>query len=124
MINKSKSSLDIIKKPHGKSNAIIINDEVRRLVKSFKHRLREMADSPDNEVREIDKLSIDVILNDLDEFDQNILIAFYAVANCSPSALGKLLGVKPTVITSRIKKIQKYVHNRVTSNTNDSGIHS
>lgn len=116
--------IDILKKPHGKSNAIIINSEVRHHVKAFKHRLKEMAESPDNEVRDIDKESISVILNDLDEFDQNILIAFYAVANCSPSALAKLFGVKPTVITSRIKKIQKYVHNRVTSNTDDSCLHS
>lgn len=124
--NKSKTltkKLDILKKPRGKTTAIIIDEEVRYQVRTFKHRLREMAESPDNEVREIDKKSIDVILNDLDEYDQNILIAYYAVANCSPTALGKLFGVKGPIIANRIKRIIKDVHNRISTNTDDSGLY-
>lgn len=105
--------MDIIRKPRGKCSAIIINDSVRTAVKNFKLRLQEMSDSPDDECRDIDRHSIKVILNDLDEFDQNILIAFYAIADCSPTILARTLGVEPSVITSRIKKIRADVRNRV-----------
>lgn len=115
-MKKSQSEqMDIIRKPRGKCSAIIINDSVRTAVKNFKLRLQEMSDSPDDECRDIDRHSIKVILNDLDEFDQNILIAFYAIADCSPTILARTLGVEPSVITSRIKKIRADVRNRVNS---------
>lgn len=126
--------MDIIRKDKGKCSAIIINEAVQREVHNFKIRLKEMAESPDDECRPIDKFSIQVILNELDEFDQNIIIAFYSVADCNCTILSKTLGVYSWIIRTRINKIQTYVRNRATQladeylkSNNDSvhsGIHS
>lgn len=113
----------IIKKPSGKSKAIIIDYRTQSIIRSFKERYRELLNT-DDEVRDIDKISIQVILNELDEFDQNILIAYFAMADSSPTKLAKVFGVAPSVITNRINKIIKYVRNRSTAIAIDSGIHS
>lgn len=112
----------ILKKPNGKSKAIIIDYQTQSIIRSFKDRYRELLNTED-EVRDIDKTSIQVILNELDEFDQNILIAYFAIADSSPSKLAKVFGVAPSVITSRINKIIKYVRTRSTAIAIDSGIH-
>lgn len=122
--------MDIIRKDKGKCSAIIINEAVQREVHNFKIRLKEMAESPDDECRPIDKFSIQVILNELDEFDQNIIIAYYSLADCSFTTLGRTLGVEGGVIRSRINKIQTYVRNRATQladeylKSNNDSIHS
>lgn len=83
-----------------------------------------MAESPDNEVRDIDKISISVIFKDLDEYEQNVLIAFYGLCNSSPSLCGRLLGVSPQVITSQVNKIISNVRDRVNTINDDSSIHN
>lgn len=113
----------ILKKPYGKSKAIVIDYRTQSIIKSFKERYRELLNT-DDEVRDIDKVSIQVILNELDEFDQNILIAYFAIAEASATKLAKVFSVNPSVITSRINKIIKYVRNRSTAIASDSGIHS
>lgn len=115
--------ITVLKKPSGKSKAIIIDYRTQSIIRSFKERYRELLNT-DDEVRDIDKISIQVILNELDEFDQNILIAYFAIADSSPTKLAKVFGVAPSVITSRINKIIKYVRNRSTAIATDSGIHS
>jgi DNA-directed RNA polymerase specialized sigma subunit len=93
-------------------------------IKSFKLRYRQILESDyDDEVRPIDKITITVILNELDEFDQNILIAYYAIADSSSTKLAKVFGVAPSVITSRINKIQKYVRTRSAAIAANCGIH-
>lgn len=104
--------MDIIRKSNGKSSTIIIDDQVRKEIKSVKKRYEELLNT-DDEIRDIDKISISIILNELDEFDQNILIAFFTIADSSPSLLAKMFGVSPSVITSRVNKIIKNVKNRV-----------
>lgn len=111
--------ITVMKKPSGKSKAIIIDYRTQSIIRSFKERYRELLDT-DDEVRDIDKISIRVILNELDEFDQNILIAYFAIADSSPTKLAKVFGVAPSVITSRINKIVKYVRNRVLAITTQS----
>lgn len=113
----------ILKKPNGKSKAIIIDHQTQSIIRSFKERYRELLDT-DDEVRDIDKISIQVILNELDEFDQNILIAYFAIADSSPTKLAKVFGVAPSVITNRINKIISNVRSRSTAIAIDSGIHS
>lgn len=113
----------IIRKPNGKSKAIRIDYSTQTEIKSFKNRYRQILESDyDDEVRPIDKITITVILNELDEFDQNILIAFYAIADSSPTKLARVFGVAPSVITSRINKIQNYVRNRSIALATDCGV--
>ena len=114
--------MDIIRKSNGKSSTIIIDDQVRKEIKSVKKRYEELLKT-DDEIRDIDKISISVILNELDEFDQNILIAFFTIANSSPSLLAKMFGVSPSVITSRVNKIIKNVRNKSIDVASNRGIH-
>lgn len=113
----------ILKKPNGKSKAIVIDYRTQSIIRSFKERYRELLNTED-EIRDIDKITISVILNELDEFDQNILIAYFAIADSSPTKLAKVFGVAPSVITNRINKIISNVRNRSTAIATDSGIHS
>jgi hypothetical protein len=92
----------------GKCIPITINDDVRQQIESFKIRLEQMASQPD-ETSEYDAETIRIILNDLCDYDRNILIAYYGVADCSPTALGKLLGVSCMVITNKIRKLKEKI---------------
>lgn len=91
-------------KGRGRSRIITITPEVRQAVALFEKRLIEMAAQPD-ETSEFDAKSIYLILNELDEYEKNILLAYYSIAQCSPTALGRLLGVNNSVICHRINKI-------------------
>ena len=100
----------VLKARTNKSVPIHIDNETQQKIKAFKDRLIEMVENGD--VREIDKASIYVIMNELDPYNENILIAYYGIVDCSASALAKLFGVSCTVISQRINKIIKDVHNR------------
>lgn len=95
--------LKIFKKNKGKSLPIAITPDIQRSIKSFKLRLQEMCDN--QEVNNSYQRIIQYLLNELDEYDLNILIAFYDQADCSPSKLSKLLGVDPSNVTKRIRNI-------------------
>lgn len=94
-----------LKKAKGKSKPITINKETQRSIASFKFRLKEMLDN--QEVSEQHQKLIHYLLNDLEDYDLNILIAYFDQANCSASKLSKLLGLDPSNITSKINKIIK-----------------
>ena len=100
-----------ILKTKGRCVPIHIDSNVQKQIKKFKERLVEMAKY--DEVRDIDAKVIDFIMNKLDPYDQNILIAYYGIADCSASILGKLFNVRSHVITKRVQKITKYVYDRV-----------
>lgn len=114
--------MDIIKKNVGKCQPIIIDDDLKYQIKSFKNRLLEMREYEEVDYRE--SLIIDAIFNDLDEYDRNILIASQIIT--SKSSLGRLLGTTPSVIYSRITKINKIlktnVSNRLDSTSGDCSV--
>lgn len=93
-----------LKKEKGKSFPLRIDTNLQLRIKSFKDRLKEMCDY--DEVSPTHQHIIKYILNDLDEYDRNLLIAFYDYAECSPTKLAKLFAVDASNINSRIKKIQ------------------
>ena len=95
----------ILKKEKGKSFPIKITPTIRKRIYNFKLRLKEMA-VYDNIGKKYEDL-VYYILNDLDEYDLNLLIAYYELADCSASRLGKILNVEPSNINSRINNIQK-----------------
>lgn len=114
--------MDIIKKRSGKCQPIIIDDNLKYQIKSFKNRLLEMRKYEEVPLRE--QLIIDSIFNDLDEYDRNILIAAQIVT--SKTSLGRLLGTTHSVVYSRINKINQLLKTNVSlkldSITGDSGI--
>lgn len=122
--NQNNTPMDIIKKSDkGKCSAIKIDHNIQNLIKETKNLYREWLEENDRGLRPIDLISIYVILNELDEFDQNILISYYTIAEGSSKNLSTILGVESSVITSRIKKIQNYVRNKSMSIADDRGIH-
>lgn len=106
-----KDSTDYIKKARGKSIPIRITEDTRKRVRSFRNRLQEMSDN--DEVRDIDKKTISYILSELDDYELNILFAYYDISNCSPTILGKILGVSSSVITNKLKKIHEKIRKAV-----------
>lgn len=111
--------MEKICKSKGKFVPIVIDDEIRRRVKSFKDRLKQMYEYDD--LPTPTRTSIKVILEDLDSYDQNILILYFDF-DCNKSKLSKTLCVSPHVINSRIKKIQTYVANKTYMLTNNTSV--
>lgn len=104
----SQTPLTTLTKDKGKHLPIVITPEVRNEVSSFKKRLEQMAEYED-ETSYFDVKTIEIILNELDDYDRNILLAFYSCANCSSTILGKLLGISSSVAGTRVKSIQKKI---------------
>lgn len=101
---------ETIRKDKGKYIPYTIDDSVRSRIKSFSEMLLNLKEDygPDSK----QSRAIDVILNELDNYDRNIIIAFFEY-NQSPTILGKLLGVSPAVILSRITKIKKTIKEKL-----------
>ena len=92
------------KKTKGKSKTITVNNEVRDSISAFKERLLQMAAQPD-ETSAFDANTVRLIFEELDEYDRNILIAFYSIANCNYAELGRLLGASGSTLRLRIQRI-------------------
>lgn len=90
-------------KDKGKFIPYTITPDIQKRISSFKKRLKEM--DKNDEVSTQHSKIIKYLFNRLDEYDLNLLIAYYEIANQSPSALAKILNISPSVINSRIKKI-------------------
>lgn len=93
-------------KRKNKSMPMTITSDVRAAIESFKNRLIEMAEQPD-ETSAFDAYSIYLIMNYLDDYERNLLLAFYSIADCSPTKLSKYIGVPATCICHRIKRLKK-----------------
>lgn len=74
-------------------------------------RLIQMAGEED-ETSDFDRTTVDIITNQLDDYDRNILLAYYAVADCSPTKLAKLLGINNSSISHKIKRIIKIIKSK------------
>lgn len=99
---------EVIKKSKRKCVPIVITPEIREQIKFFKERLIEIGDNP-TESSEFDARTIDIILNELDDYDRNILIAYYAIADGSSTKLSTVFNISPPIIIRKIKLI----HNKI-----------
>jgi hypothetical protein len=91
-----------------RSKDITITPEVRKAINSFKKRLKEMAKYGD-ETSAFDVRTIDIILNELDDYDRNILCAYYSIAECRPFKLASYLGINSSIVCHRIKRIHTQI---------------
>ena len=98
------------RKEKGKCLPIKIDKAIREKIEIFKQRLLQMASQPD-ETSEFDAETINIICYALDDYDRNILLAYYSVAECSPTRLGNMLGIRGSVAASRVKSIIKKIKN-------------
>lgn len=112
---------DIVTKKSGKCAKIVIGPEIRLQIQLFKKRIAEMAKYDDLPIKQ--QQTAYVVLNELDDYDANIFIAYYAVAGESTSKLAKLFGVSQTVIYTRLNKIKKLIEELVSvKNLSTSGV--
>lgn len=81
-----------------------ITPELKSQIMHFRARLEEMTSYPD-ETSEFDVETVRIILYELEDADRNIILAYYGVANCSPTTLARLLGTNPDTILSRVRRI-------------------
>jgi DNA-directed RNA polymerase sigma subunit (sigma70/sigma32) len=81
-----------------------ITPELKSQIMHFRARLEEMVSYPD-ETSEFDVETVRIILNELDDADRNIILAYYGVVNNSPTTLARLLGTTSQTIISRVRRI-------------------
>lgn len=82
--------------------------EVRDMLQSFKTRLTQMMQHKD-ETSAFDAETIRIILYELSPADSNLILAYYGVFDCSPTALAKLVGTNTSYIIRKIKNIQNKI---------------
>ena len=99
---------EVYRKKHLKSVPLIITPEIKHHISLFKESLQCMKDNPE-ESSAFDARTIDIILNELDDYDKNLLIAYYSIADCCYSKLSKLIGISSQVIHRRLKLIHKKI---------------
>lgn len=95
---------EIITKKRIKCVPIVITPEIKEQIRIFKDNLLEIRVNPEYS-SEFDAKTIDIVLNDLDDYDRNVLIAFYSIADCSYVKLSSLFGISPPVLHRKIKLI-------------------
>ena len=99
------TSNEILTPTKGKGVPITITRSAQESIQSFKKRLEEM--KINDEVNDKQKRIIEYILTELDPYESNFLIAYYDLAQCSPTRLGKLLGIDSSLVSSKLKTITK-----------------
>lgn len=103
-------SYDILKKPTGKSATIKIDESIRNQIVNFKNHLNEMME--DQDLSQAETRAIEVIINELDDYDRNFIIAYFHIADQSPAALAHLFCCEPYVVKKRIDRIIKLIRKK------------
>lgn len=106
-------------KKNNKAIPLKITKEMKLEIQHFKDSLIELRD--DFDTSEYDTKSIDIILNKLDDYDRNFIIAYYSVANCSTKKAAQLFNTTMPVIAAKRKMIiNKIKELNDTYRTNDN----
>lgn len=100
----------IIKANRTNGIPLIITPEVKEQIKNFKSRLMDMRDHPE-ETSDFDVRTIDIILNELSDYDRNFIIAYYELAESSATKLGRLFNISQPLVVYKIKAILKKIKN-------------
>lgn len=95
---------EILKKKGVRSGPITITPEIREQIREFRDRLIDTGSRPD-ETSAFDARTIDIIINELDDYDRNMILAYFSVADGSPMLLARLLKVSPPVVIRRMRQI-------------------
>lgn len=95
----------------GNSKTLVITPEVRREIREFRDRLIDIRERPD-ETSHFDVRTIDIIINELDDYDRNMLLAYYSIGEGRPSVLAKYLNITPQAVDQRMKKIHTKIRKK------------
>ena len=90
----------------GKGKPLTINRDVQSKIQSFQNHLSEMID---DDIIPQHKRIILFILNDLEPYERNILLAYYEWDNSA----AKMLGITTSVLGSWVKKINKKIKDKL-----------
>lgn len=90
----------------GKGKPLIINRDVQSKIQSFQNHLSEMLA---DDIHPQHKRIIRFILNNLEPYERNILIAYYEWDN----EAAKMLGITTSVLGSWVRKINKKIKDRL-----------
>ena len=90
----------------GKGKPLTINRDVQSKIQSFQNHLSDMLN---DDIHPQHKRIIRFILNNLEPYERNILIAYYEWDN----EAAKMLGITTSVLGSWIKKINKKIKDRL-----------
>ena len=88
--------IETLRMSKGKSKPITINNEVRAKIESFKDRLYD-----ESRVDSSTTKAISFILNELEPYECNILLAYYEWGNDA----ARMLGITPMILLSKVRKI-------------------
>lgn len=91
--------IETLKKSKGKSKPIRIDGTVRNKVASFKLHLRRLLDDPATTPQE--HKAISYILNNLEPYEQNILIAYFEFGNDA----AEMMGINTSVLHCNVRRI-------------------
>lgn len=94
------------KRDKGKGIVIKIDDDMRKRINSFKKRLLQMYEY--EEIPPNHKEIVDAIFS-LEEYEQNFIIAYYELADCSASKLAKIFNCIPSTVTTNVLKIKNKI---------------
>jgi len=98
--------MQTIYRDKGKGKPLIINKEVQSKIQSFQNHLSEMLD---DDILPQHKQIIHFILNELEPYERNILLAYYEWNN----EAARMLGITTSVLGSWVKKINKKIKDRL-----------
>lgn len=99
---------EIITKEKIKCVPIVITPEIKEEVRLFKENLEYLRDNPECS-SDFDVRTINIILNELDDYDRNILIAFYTLADTRVCNLSRLFNISTSVLSNRINNIMNKI---------------
>lgn len=93
-----------IKKEGVRSSTLKITPEIKEQIQFFKGNLQYMYDHEEC-TSEFDAESIDIILNRLDDYDRNMLLAYYSISDCNVTRLSEILCMSKSSVSRRINLI-------------------
>lgn len=96
-----------LRKNKGKSKPIKIDSYVRNKIASFKNHYISLLEDPFVTLEE--KKAIYYILNELEPYELNILIAYYEFGNDAAS----MLDISYSVLSSNVKRILNKIQNKI-----------
>lgn len=99
---------EVLKKSTYKCVPIVITPKIRQEIKMFKENLEDIRDTP-YKSSEFDARTIDIILNELDDYDRNLIIAYYAIGECSYAKLSRAIGISQPVLFRKLNLIHEKI---------------
>lgn len=107
--------------------SLVITPDMKRQINDFKESLIEIRNYPN--VSKCDAKTIDIVLNELDDYDRNFIIAYYTIGNCKVSTTAKIFNTTmPNIsrrrdsILNKIRKLNdciKSIDNQPVDNSNN-----